>query len=156
MPDKFENATLRAKTEQMFCVHTWKRNKCSTSTLEHFRWLFTFKIWQFELWEVLSWHSKVSIKFSRHYSGTTTSFTKLSHHALVLLVEPRSVSSCKADSVVLLLIIIPCHLMPEKTYSLCAGVIKQYLDRSRRLKKINIVKNTENILLFAMLKYWGR
>ena len=22
MPDKFENATLRAKTEQMFCVHT--------------------------------------------------------------------------------------------------------------------------------------
>ena len=25
MPDKFENATLRAKTEQMFCVHTWNR-----------------------------------------------------------------------------------------------------------------------------------
>ena len=59
MPDKFENATLRAKTEQMFCVHTWKRNKCSASTLQRFRWLFTFKIWQFELWEVLSWHSKV-------------------------------------------------------------------------------------------------
>ena len=49
MPDKFENATLRAKTEQMFCVHTWKRNKCSASTLERFRWLFTVKIWQFEL-----------------------------------------------------------------------------------------------------------
>ena len=49
MPDKFENATLRAKTEQMFYVHTWKRNKCFASTLERFRWLFTFKIWQFEL-----------------------------------------------------------------------------------------------------------
>ena len=49
MPDKFENATLRAKTEQMFCVHTWKRIKCSASTLQRFRWLFTFKIWQFEL-----------------------------------------------------------------------------------------------------------
>ena len=34
--------------------------------------------------------------------------------------------------------------MPEYTYSLCAGVIKQYLARIRRLKKINIVKNTEN------------
>ena len=38
MPAKFENATLRAKTEQMFCVHIWKRNKCSASTLERFWW----------------------------------------------------------------------------------------------------------------------
>ena len=45
--------------------------------------------------------------------------------------------------------------MPEQNYSLCAGVIKQYLARSRRLKKINIVKNTENIIFFCMLKYLG-
>ena len=49
MLDKFKNTTLRANTEQMFCVHTWKWNKCTASTLERFRWLFTFKIWQFEL-----------------------------------------------------------------------------------------------------------
>ena len=48
--------------------------------------------------------------------------------------------------------------MPEllAINSLRAGVIKQYLTRSRRLKEIDIVKNTENIIFFAMLKYLGR
>ena len=39
IPDKFENATLRAKTEQ----------KCSASTLERFRWLFTLKISKYHI-----------------------------------------------------------------------------------------------------------
>ena len=83
MPDKFENATLRAKTEQMFCVHTGKRNKCSASTLERFRWLFTFKIWLFELWEVLSchstWEDKLHDKMTSAYSKSC-GYKKFSVH----------------------------------------------------------------------------
>ena len=83
MPNKFENATLRAKTKQMICVHTWKRNKCSASTLERFRWLFTFKIWQFELEEVLSchstWEDKLHDKMTSAYSKSC-GYKKFSVH----------------------------------------------------------------------------
>ena len=53
MPDKFENATVRAKTEQMFCIHTRAfLGGCLHSIFG-----------SFSLKTVLSCHSKVSSPF---------------------------------------------------------------------------------------------
>ena len=87
MLDKFENATLRAKNgtnvlrphmkmDKMFCIHT--RAFLGGCLLSKFGSLS------------ISRYFLGILKFSRHSSGTTTSFTKLSHHALVLPVESRT------------------------------------------------------------------
>ena len=48
MPDKFENATLRVKTEQMFLRPLMKTDKMFwVHTIAFLEWLFTFNSWQF-------------------------------------------------------------------------------------------------------------
>ena len=100
MPDKFQNATLRAKNgtnvlrphmkrDKMFCVHTTAfLGGCLHSIFGSFSLNFL-----------------VIQKFSHHSLRTTTSVTKLRHHALVLpgRIQKLLFGIKRADSMVSLL-----------------------------------------------------
>ena len=72
MPDKFENATLRAKTEQMFCVHTRACGLLGGCLLSKFQTIIFFAM-------LITWEDKLHDKMTSAYSKSC-GYKKFSVH----------------------------------------------------------------------------
>ena len=141
------------KTDNMFCVHTtafYRRRNCLISL-----WACSSKQ-NIESVIVPSRHSK----FSLHSSATTTSFTKLSHHALVLLgrVQKRLCLWGWERRVAFLVSFdfndcLKLFLIHWRTIFMWTKAI---LNSKYAIKEKIIVNNTENIVLSAMSNFWPR